>query len=165
MQVPIRKPGKYTFDKPDVSLTEAKFNELKKELERLKKNRPGLAAEVRRCAEMGDLSENAGYQIAKGRLRSLNQKIIDLENHLGKAVIIKPSGNSLTIQLGHKVTVEAAGRQMAFVILGSAEADPGAGIISHNSPIGLALIGRRAGETVKVKLKDREIEYKIVSFK
>jgi len=59
MRVPIRKPGKYTHLKPDPNLTEGKFNELKKKLERLKADQPDAIAEVRRLAEMGDFSENA----------------------------------------------------------------------------------------------------------
>ncbi|MFA6322055.1 MAG: GreA/GreB family elongation factor [Candidatus Buchananbacteria bacterium] len=161
MQVPIRKPGKYTFAKVDLNLTEEKFQELQAQLVSLKKNQPILAAEVKRLAEMGDLSENVGYSIAKGKLRGLNQKIIDLQDQINRVVIIKPQGNNETVQLGNKVYLNRQGQDLVFLILGSQETDPQKGIISHQSPIGAALMGRRVGETAKVKLKDREIEYKI----
>lgn len=162
MQLPWRKPGKYTNLKPDQHLTEAKYNELKNKLERLKFNRPRLAEEVKKYASDGDFSENAAYQIAKGRLRGVNQRILELEDHLKRAVIIKPNKNSSTVQLGSSVTVEGDGREKTYLILGSSETDPTKGIISRNSPIGAALIGRRLGDRIKIKLADRKIEYKII---
>jgi len=162
MQVPKRKPGKYTFDRPDLNLTEEKYAEIKAELLNLKKIQPKLATEVKRLAEMGDLSENAGYQIAKGQLRGVNQKITELEDQVHRAVIINPNRSSGTISLGNTIIIENQGRQQTFQILGSQETDPAKGIISHNSPIGAALIGHGVGETVKIKLKDKEIEFKII---
>lgn len=179
MRTPIRKPGKYTHLKPDPNLTEEKFNELKERLEKLKKfSRPNAAAEVRRLAEMGDFSENAAYQIAKGRLRGINQRILDIEDHLKNAVIIKLSKNIYphatglrtehsgmgvnSVQLGCKVTIESNNKLKTYLILGSSETNPAEGIISHNSPIGSALIGRKAGDIVKVKLNDKEAGYRIV---
>lgn len=175
MRIPIRKPEKYTHLKPGAHITEAKFNELQKKLERLKVVRPSLAAEVKRLAEMGDFSENAAYQIAKGRLRGINQKILDIEDHLRRAIIIKPNKNTETVQLGHEVTIETAGKpphqawregkQKTYLILGSAETNPRAGIISSSSPIGSALMGRKIGDKVKIKIAGREVEYKILKIK
>lgn len=163
MRTPIRKPGKYTHLKPDPNITEEKFNELKEKMERLKKfSRPNATVEVRRLAEMGDFSENAAYQIAKGRLRGINQRILDIEDHLKRAVIIKPSKYINAIQLGCKATIEANGKLKTYLILGSAETDPLAGIISHNSPLGSALMGHKVGDIVKVRLNNKEVEYKVV---
>lgn len=162
MQLPVRKPGKYTHLKPDQHLTRAKFNELKNKLEWLKFNRPRAAEEVKRLAAMGDFSENAAYQIAKGRLRGMNQKILELEDHLKRAVIIKPDKNSGLIQLGSQVTVINAGREKTYLILGSSETDPKRGIISSHSPIGSALLGKKIGDQLKIKLADRKVEYKII---
>jgi len=121
MRVPIRKGDGRLGQKPDPYLTENKFLELKNKLERLKNSRPRLAEEVKRLAEMGDFSENAGYQLAKGRLRGLNQRILDLENHLKVVEIIKPNSNLEIIQIGSKVTLERAGEQKIYTILGSTE--------------------------------------------
>jgi transcription elongation factor GreA len=162
MQTPIRKPGKYTHLKPDQYLTRAKFDELKNKLDKLKFNLPPAAEEVKRLAQMGDFSENAAYQIAKGRLRGMNQRILEIEDHLKRAIIIKPAQNTGTVQLGSSVTVETAGRKKTYLILGSSETDPKRGIISRNSPLGSALIGRKVGDTVKIKLNNREVEYKII---
>lgn len=166
MQTPIRKPGKYTNQKPDPYITDDKFNELKENLEKLKKQvQPRLIEEVKRLALDGDFSENAGYQIAKGRLRGINQRILEIEDHLKRSIIIQKQSNKNIVQLGSKVTVEVKGRQKTFLILGSSETNPEEGIISHNSPIGSALMGRAAGDIVKIKLAnaDREIIYKIVN--
>lgn len=163
MQLPIRKPGLYTHQKPDPNITLAKFTELKNKLERLKKfSHPKAADEVRRLAEMGDFSDNAAYSMAKGRLRGINQRILDIEDHLKRAIIIGSNGNSETIQLGSNVTIEAAGRQKTYQILGSAETNPVTGIISHNSPLGAALLGHRVGDKVIIKSASRTIEYQII---
>ena len=162
MQLPIRKPGKYTHLRPDQHLTQAKFNELKDKLERFKFNRPRLAEEVKKYASDGDFSENAAYQIAKGKLRSLNQKILEIADHLKRAVIIKPNKNSSLVQLGSSVTVITAGQEKTYLILGSSETNPKRGIISSRSPIGAGLIGRKIHDQIKIKLADKEVEYKII---
>jgi transcription elongation factor GreA len=162
MQVPTRKPGKYTNQKSDPHITPEKFSELEKELEKMKNRQPRLIAEVKQLASDGDFSENAAYQIAKGKLRGLNDRIIETEDILKRAVIIERGGNDGMIQLGSIVTVEINGKRKTYEILGSSETDPTRGVISHNSPLGAALIGRQAGETVKVKLAGREVVYKII---
>ncbi len=162
MQTPIRKPGEYTHLKPDQHLTQAKYNELKNKLDRIKFNRPRLAEEVKKYASDGDFSENAAYQIAKGRLRGMNQRILELEDHLKRAVIIKPNKNISLVQLGSSVTIATAGREKTYLILGSSETNPQAGVISRNSPIGSALMGRKIHDQIKIKLADRIIEYKII---
>jgi transcription elongation factor GreA len=163
MQTPQRKLGKYAHLKPDPHLTEAKYLDLKYKLERLKKHsQPKAIDEVKRLAEMGDFSENAAYQIAKGRLRGINQGIIDIENHLKRAIIIKTSANKETVQLGHFVTVLINGKEKTYQLLGSSETNPSLGVISHNSPLGSALLGSRLGEIIKVKMLNGIKDYKII---
>jgi transcription elongation factor GreA len=165
MQVPVRRSERYNKKpKLDPYLTKEKFIELENKLNRLKENHPRLAAEVKRLAEMGDFSENAGYQLAKGRLRGTNQRILDLEYQLKHSIIIEPDNNGL-VQIGNKVILKNRDKEKSYLILGSTESDPTAGIISHNSPLGSALIGKRIGERVKIQLKDREIEYEIMDIK
>lgn len=165
MQVPTRRGEGDNLPKLDPYLTEDKFNELKEKLARLLERRPGLAREVKRLAEMGDFSENAGYQLAKGRLRGLNQRILNLEYQLKHAEIISSSPSSDKVQIGNTVTLESGGKEKVYRILGSTESDPTAGVISHSSPLGAALLNHRVGEIVKVTLADREKEYKIMEIK
>lgn len=166
MQVPIRKkPGKYSNLKTDPHITEAKFIELKDELLKLKKNaHPRAVFEVKRQAEFGDFSDNVAYSIAKGRLRWINQRISDLEKQLKNSIIIKSIKNAKKVELGHKVTVKIKDEEKVYIILGSSETDPAKNIISHNSPIGSALLGHKIGDRVKINLvnKDKEIECEIL---
>jgi len=163
MQVPTRRGDNLPKQKPDPYLTEKKFQDLKNKLERLKNvSRPREAAEVKRLAEMGDFSENVGYQIAKGRLRGINQRIIDLEKHLNSAIIISADPNVSAIQIGSRVILEKDGKQKTYTILGSTESDPARGVISYQSPLGAALMGHGAGETVSLVLGGKEAEYLII---
>lgn len=164
MQVPKRKSGKYNNLKPDPHITQAKFNELKGILERLKKvSRPMAIEESKRLAEMGDFSENAAYSMAKGRLRAINEQILELEDQLKNAQVIDQFKNKETVQLGHKVTIETVGKRKTYLILGSTETNPTNGIISHNSPIGSALMGHKVGDKVKFQQINKVIECKIIN--
>lgn len=161
MRVPTRKPGKYTDQTRDPHMTQAKFDELTDQLERMLKARPAQTAEVKHLAEMGDFSENAAYQIAKGRLRGLNQRIMETEDHLKYAKIITPEKSSI-VQLGSTVTIEQAGKQRTFTILGPTETNPAKGIISHKSPLGEALLGKRVGEKVQLRISGKATHLQIV---
>lgn len=162
MRVPRRKSEEGVRPAVDPHLTQAKYDELVSKLDRLKKSVSGLAQEVKLHAQNGDFSENAPYQIAKGKLRSVNQRILELGQQLNRAVIIKEGGDNNVVQLGNKVTVEIGGQEKTYQILGSVETNPAQGIISHNSPIGAALIGQSLGATITVQLNKKQVEYKII---
>lgn len=161
MQSPYRKPGKYIQMNTDPLITKEKFEELKNKLEKLKQIRPKLAAEVSALAANGDFSENVEYQIAKGKLRGVNNGILNLESQVYQAQIIDPK-DADTVALGHKVTIETNGEQKTYQILGSTETNPQSGVISHHSPIGSALIDHSVGEEVTIKLANKEVKYKII---
>lgn len=162
MQVPIRKSGKYTHQQSDPHMTAEKLDELKTTLKRLKESRPQAIKELQRLAEMGDFSENAAYAMAKGRLRGINQRMLELGVQIKSAVVITPTRRLGVVQLGSKVTVEVNGRQSTYLILGSSETNPGQGVISHHSPIGAALMGHRAGESVSFQSASRNVQYLII---
>ncbi|MCX6795385.1 MAG: GreA/GreB family elongation factor [Candidatus Falkowbacteria bacterium] len=163
MQVPTRRADKLPRQKSDPHLTPEKFRELTDTLKKLKEvKRPREAAEVKRLAEMGDFSENAGYQMAKSRLRGINKRIDEISDLLTRAEIISPN-NSGKIELGNLITLAQNGKQKKYRLLGSVETDPQNGIISHNSPLGEALLGKRVGDQVKISPREKIIEYKIIS--
>ncbi len=163
MQVPKRKIGKYSQPTADPHVTKEKLEELKQELKRLKSIiRPRLIAETKRLGELGDFSENAEYQLAKGRLRGTNARIDELERLIGNAVIIEAKAGN-TVGIGSRVTVESDAKEYTYTILGSSEADPSQGVISHTSPVGAALLGRRVGEEVSVRAGNRTVVYRIIS--
>lgn len=158
MQIPYRKPGKFSQIPQDPLMTADKVAELKKKLTRLKAAQPEAAAEVARLAELGDFSENAEYQLAKGKLRGLLGAIARLEHQLNNAEIITPKQTD-RVAVGHTVTVETGGKQKSFQILGSSETDPQRGIISHLSPLGAALLEHRVGDTITIKLANKETNF------
>lgn len=163
MRIPIRKGGKYTHVKPDPYITKEKCDKLKAELEKLKKiKRPPAIKEVKRLALMGDFSENVAYQMAKGRLRGMNQRILDIEEWLKGVKIIDAKPGSKFVQLGNLVTVEFSGKVKTYKILGSSETDPEKNIISHNSPLGSVFMGRKVGDIVKFNGPNRVVDYKII---
>jgi transcription elongation factor GreA len=163
MRVPIRKAGKYTYIKQDPFITPEKLVELKASLEKLKKEvHPQLASEVKRLALMGDFSENAAYQIAKGRLRGLNEKISKIEKQVASAQLIDTKSKADSIQIGSLITIESNKNQKQYRILGSLETDPAKGVISYSSPLGQALIDKKLGDSVEIKLGDKAVIYKII---
>ena len=148
--------------KPDCFISQSRFDKLKIELNKLKNmSRPQAIEEVKRLAMMGDFSENFAYQIAKGRLRGINHRILIIEAELQRAQIIHIDSTE-RVQIGHTVTIEFKGSKKTYQILGSAETDPTSGKISHNSPLGNALVGHRVGEKVLVHQGDRSKEYTIL---
>jgi transcription elongation GreA/GreB family factor len=169
MRLPIRKSEilQSTTKVTDNFVSAEKIKHYKNELEDLIKNqRPPAVKEVQRTAEMGDFSENAAYQMAKGRLRQINYRITTLEEKIKSAVVIDPDHNtSGKIQIGSTVTLEVGGRQFVYQILGSQETNPGHGYISYLSPIGAALIDHRIGDEVVVDIQGRKIIYKIIAKK
>lgn len=162
MQIPKRR-GDFHGYAQDPRMTQQTYDDLKAKLERLKKTvRPRLMKEVATLAEHGDFSENAAYQIAKGKLRGVNDTIHYTEEHLKKAVIIS-AGSSDRVEIGSTVTVEVNGRSKQLTILGSAEADPLKNIISYSSPLGAALLNKRTGETAIVANKNGQTQYHITA--
>lgn len=162
MQVPRRKAGKLPNPTIDHQITERKYQELKDSLRKLKLTRPKLATEVKRSAEFGDFSENAEYQLAKGKLRGLNQRIDELEYQINHAEIIKPVKGGAGAQVGNFVTIEAAGQTRRFQILGSAETNPKTGVISRHSPLGSVLLGHKVGDIVKTQMTNKSVDYRII---
>ncbi len=163
MRVPRRKAGEFTFAKPDPLITAEKLAELKVNLEKLKNTvQPALASEVKRLALMGDFSENAAYQIAKGRLRGVNQKVTDLQKQIEIAEIIETNTSHSTVQIGSLVSIEVNKEIKKYRILGSLETNPSGGVISYNSPLGQALLNKPVGAVLEIKLGENTLIYKIL---
>jgi transcription elongation factor GreA len=163
MQIPYRKPGKFSQLQQDPLLTQEKFLQLERDLDRLKNTaRPQAAAEVKRLAELGDFSENAEYQLAKGKLRGINSRIFAIEVQLKNAVIIQKEESGV-VEIGSTVTVSDGHEQKTFTLLGSAETKPGKGVISYTSPVGKALLGHEVGDMVEIVLPQKTLLYTILN--
>jgi transcription elongation factor GreA len=148
-------------------LTKEKYDELAKELETLRTvKRKEVAQNLEYARALGDLSENTEYQEARESQAMVEDRIQVIENTLKTAEIVHElHGDS--VSMGSEVTVEKAGAKdkQTFKIVGSDETDTLSGKISNLSPLGSALLGKKRGETVKVKTPKGEISYKIVSVK
>ena len=138
----------------EVILTKEGKEELEKRLEYLKLvKRAEITERIKTAREFGDLSENAEYDAAKNEQAMIEGEILEIENKLKFAVIIKDNANKKgTVSLGSKVDFidEELGETMSYEIVGTTEADVEQGRISNESPIGNALLGRKAGDTIKV---------------
>jgi transcription elongation factor GreA len=137
---------------------------LREELETLVNvRRAEVAARIHDAKEHGDLSENAEYEEAKNEQAFVEGRIQTLEGMLKTAVIIE-NGGTEHVALGSTVEVESPDGTETFRIVGSAEARPAEGRISNESPVGRALLGRRQGDEVSVKLPNgSDVTYTITS--
>src|SRR3989338_10683849 len=130
-----------------VYLSKEKYEEITKELEELKTlGRRDIAERLKAAKDLGDLSENSDYQEARDEQGRLEAHIIQLEDALRRSEIIHRSGNAPSVRVGVKVKVRKDRKTEEYSIVGSNEADPSRGFISNESPVGKALIGKRAGE-------------------
>ncbi|HSD12768.1 MAG TPA: transcription elongation factor GreA [Patescibacteria group bacterium] len=166
MQIPKRKKEdyrKYGGDGDNYLSPEA-IKKLKDDLRRLEEvSRPRAVTELSRAREMGDLSENAAYSEAKGRLMGMDRRIFEIKEKLKNAVVIERGSEDGRVAVGATVVVRVNGKQKTYEIVGSAETDPGSGRISHLSPLGSALKGHQAGDEVMVKnAAGAEVRYEIV---
>lgn len=149
---------------PDIHLTAEGLAKLKAELKELKgPRRAELAARLRAAIQMGDLSENADYHKAKEDQAFLEGRIQELEYLIRNAVIIEKNANAEMVSIGSHVTIQEENQPAeTYHLVGPKEADPRSGRISHESPIGQALIGRRVGDEVEVETPGGKIKFKIV---
>ena len=134
-----------------VYLTREGEEGLQKELaELVNVKRPALADRLRRAIAQGDLSENADYKAAKEEQSFLEGRIQEIEFMLQNAEIIEETQDSDAVSLGSYVTVVEEGTDSPerFRVVGTAEADPINGKVSHESPMGRKLLGRRVGDVV-----------------
>jgi len=137
----------------EVILTKEGKEELEKRLEYLKlEKRAEITERIKTAREFGDLSENAEYDAAKNEQAMIEGEILEIETKLKYAVIIKDGAKKGTVSLGSKVDFidDDLGELMTYEIVGTTEADVEQGRISNESPIGNALLGRKAGDNVKV---------------
>lgn len=146
-----------------VVLTKEGLEELKHEFEELTSvKRPIAVKRLSDARELGDLSENSEYTAAKQDLAFMDGRIAELEEILQHAKIITSHTKS-SVGVGSKVTVHISGKKEIFTVVGEWEADPMQRKISHESPLGKALIGKRIGEQIEVNAPAGKILYKIVS--
>jgi len=151
-----------------IYLTPKGLEDLKKEHEELTKTkRPEIVVRLSAAREMGDLSENAEYTAAREELAFIDGRIDELEMLLKQAVVIDSDAqhHGSTVDLGSQVTIKIANRDKneVFTLVGEWEADPQEKKISHESPLGKALLGKTIGDEIEVEAPAGTVLYKIVS--
>ena len=152
-------------DKPSTYLTAEGAAKLAAELKDLiGPQREAIAKRLRDAIQMGDLSENADYHKAKEDQAFLEGRIQELEYLFNNATVVKQTNEPKDIvSVGTHVTVQEEGLDVEiFHMVGVKEADPRAGKISHESPIGLALMDHRVGDVIDIQTPGGKIRLKIL---
>jgi len=139
---------------------------LKDELEQLKTvKRREVASRIKEAISYGDLSENSEYEEAKNEQAFVEGRIMELEEKIKHAKIITDQHKTKSVQLGSTVHLLNLGKPKeemeVYTIVGSTEADPFAGKISNESPVGSILLDKVKGDKVKVMTPSGSVEYKL----
>lgn len=150
----------------EVVLTPEGLKQLEKELEYLKTvKRREVAARIKQALEFGDISENSEYDDAKNEQAFIEGKIAKLEKMLRNArVVTNDDGPNGLVSVGTTVKLKdlELGDEFEYTIVGSAEANPSEAKISLESPVGKALLGKKVGDIVEVKVPVGMVKYKIL---
>jgi len=151
-----------------VYLTQKKYEDMMKELDRLKKfDRREISKEIGIARDKGDISENAEYDAAKEKQGLIEKRIAEMEDKLSRAAIIENLNIDTTkINISAKVYLENLKNKekMTYYLVSADESDFAKNKISITCPVGKGLIGHKAGETIKVQVPAGLLEYKIIKF-
>lgn len=147
-------------------VTQEGLDKLKQELEdRRIRLRQEIALAIKEAKEQGDLSENAEYSEAKHQQNENESRIAELEMQLKESVVAQTNGGTANVQIGSVVKAKTKAMEMVFHIVGSNEANPSEGKISHESPLGREFIGKKKGAKVLVEAPSGKMEYEILEVK
>lgn len=157
----------YMDNNKQLQVTKTGFDTLKKELDELVNiKRPKVIERLEHARQEGDLSENSDYTNAKEELEFLDGRIDELKHVVENAKVVKvKSGSSSKVDVGTTVILTSNGDKHEFKIVGEWEADPMQKKISHESPLGKKLVGKRVGDQVEVEAPAGKVVYKIVEIK
>ena len=154
-------------EKKEIFLTKEGLNELQEELKDLKENkRPEVINQIKEARAQGDLSENAEYHAAKDKQGQIEARIKEIEYLIDNATLISNTKSS-TIKVGSTVEIEYVDDKETdtYKIVGSTEADPFENKISNESPIAVAILGKKVGDVVSIESPNGSYDIKIVSIK
>jgi transcription elongation factor GreA len=138
------------------------YEKLKKELAEAQNKRKEIAERIERAKEMGDLSENAEYSEAKEAQAFNEGRIAELKNLIKNVTVVENGASDGSISMGSKVTAKVNGEVKEYTIVSFNEVDPLAGKISNESPLGVAMTGKKIGDKVWVSTPRGDSEYEII---
>lgn len=144
-------------------LTAEGVKELEKEMATLVADRSNVAARIKLAREFGDLSENAEYSAARQEQERAEIRISEIDHILKNGKVIESPKDKNKVELGNTVELKGPKGSKAFTIVGSVEANPLTGKISNESPIGMALLGKKLGEEVEIVTHADKTTYKITT--
>lgn len=152
-----------------VPMTPAGFEQARQKLDYLKNvELPRVEKALGAAREMGDLSENAEFDVAREMMWNLERQIAELEDKVSRAEVIDSSGlrqDSVAIGALLKVEDLDASRQEEFLLVGEGEVRRDVDTVSVTSPLGQAFLGKKAGEVVEVEAPRGRLRYRIVEFR
>lgn len=149
-------------NKDKVYITKEGLNKLKEELKALVEvKRVEIANKIKEAREMGDISENSAYDEAVQEQAFVEGRIRELEDII-KISIIREGKAKESVDVGCKVTVHIDGDEEMFHIVGAPEANPIEKKISHESPLGAALIGKKVGDKIEVDAPVGKLAYTVL---
>lgn len=148
--------------KKTYQITEKGKGDLEVELADLKSQRGEIAEKIAVARDFGDLRENAEYDAARKEQGMVETRIAEIEEILQNAEIIQSSDGSAVV-LGSTVELQSTAKTVTYTVVGPVEADPLAGKISNESPIGKELMGKKVGDEVKIKTPKTEMVYIVKS--
>ncbi|MBA1432836.1 MAG: transcription elongation factor GreA [Epsilonproteobacteria bacterium] len=141
------------------------YEKLQAEVKDLKEvKRPGVVKAIEEALEHGDLKENAEYHAAKEQQKNIDNRLAELQEILGNAQIVDPSELAHSkVSFGSTVVMTDldSDEEVTYTIVGGAESNPDAGLISFNSPLAKQLLGREEGDEVIVQLPGGKKEFEI----
>lgn len=147
-----------------IYLTQKGLEDLKKEHDDMRNvRRPEVVERLSAAREMGDLSENAEYTAAREELSFIDGRLEELESLLKQVEIISDKHATQAVGMGSQVVVKIKDKEETFTVVGEWEADPIEKKISHESPLGKALLGKSVGDEIEVEAPAGKMIYKVVS--
>ncbi len=152
--------------KKDVLLTVEGLKKLEKELDYLKSvRRREVAERIKQAIEFGDITDSSEYEDAKNEQAFIEGRIITLEKALRNARVIDNEDlNKDRVRIGSTVLLKDldGGAEFRYTIVGSMESDPGSKRISHESPVGRAILGQQVGSVVEIQVPAGTVKYQII---
>lgn len=144
-----------------IPFTQPGYNELIREKALIQKERLSAILELQRSRELGDLSENSAYRVARQKVSRIDKRIRQINNTLKYAYVVKPKNNG-TIEIGSSFTINQSNTNQTYTLVSTFEADIEKGYISIYSPIGKNVLGKKKGDIITVKTPKKPLTFIIV---
>lgn len=142
-------------------ITKSGLDTLITQREKLIGERPDAVLDLKKAREMGDLSENGYYKSARAKLSGIDRQIRYLTRQIKTAQVIEAK-QYVFVEVGHTVTLLQGNDEVSYIIVGTLEADPSEKKISHKSPLGSKLLGKKVGEKIELVIPSGTVSYQVL---